>query len=337
MKKKMMAALLAGMMILAAGCGNKAGKVNVGEYKGLALTTVTQADVDAEVNSMLESYSELVAVDRAAVEGDTVNIDYVGTKDGVAFENGSDEDFDLKLGSDSFIDGFEDGLIGAVAGEIRELNLTFPEEYKNNEELAGQAVVFKVTVNEVKETVVPKLTDEFIAEKSSKYTTVGDYLVALRENMNLKSYYEQVTEQLMASSEVVKYNEKEVAERKAKLIEEYRSYAEYYGSYYGLDADTAIMYFLGFESIDAFEEEMGNYAYDVVKNSMIIDAIAKAEKIEVSDELYDTKVTEMAEYYGYDDVAAFVEENGKDLIVESILSEQVMEFIIDNAVITESK
>lgn len=339
MKKKMMAVLLAGMMVLAAGCGNKEGKVTVGEYKGLALTSVSQAAVDEEIQAMLEYYAELVEVDRAAVEGDTVNINYVGLKDGVAFDGGtvdSEEGTDLELGSNSYIDGFEDGLIGAVAGEKRDLNLTFPENY-TNADLAGQAVVFQVTVNAVKETQIPEFTDEFVAELYPEYPNVAEYTAALREAMNTESYYEQVTELVMANSEVEQYNEKDVKERKELLIAEYTSYAEYYGSYYGLDTETAIMYFLGFESTDAFEEEMGNYAYEVEKNAMIIKEIAKLENIEVSDAIYDEKVAELAEYYGYTDVASFEAANGKDLIKDSMLSELVMDFIIDNAVISDAQ
>ena len=338
MKKKLMAVLLVGMMILAAGCGNK-GKVTIGEYKGLALTSVSQADVDAEIQAMLENLAELVEVDRAAVEGDTVNINFVGLLNGEPFEGGSDETeagTDLELGSNSFIDGFEDGLIGAVAGEQRDLNLTFPEDY-GVEQLNGQAVVFQVTVNAVKETQVPELTDEFIAGKVPEYPTVELYMEALRESMNAETYYTQITEQLMASSEVVKYNEANVLLRKEMLITEYTSYAEYYGSYYGLDTETAIMYFLGFESMDSFEEEMGNYAYEVEKNAMIIKEIAGIEGLEVSDEKYATSVAEMAEYYGYETVAEFEEANGKDNIMDSILSEVVMDFIIENAVITDAQ
>ncbi len=339
MKKKMMAVLLAGAMVLAAGCGSKEGKVTIGEYKGLALTNVSQETVDEELQTMMEGYAELVEVDRAAEDGDTVNINYTGLLNGEAFEGGtndSEEGTDLVLGSNSFIDGFEDGLIGAVAGEQRDLNLTFPENY-GNEQLNGQAVVFKVTVNAVKTKLVPKLTDEFVAEKVPEYPTVAEYTEALREVLNRNSHYEQITEQLMASSEVEKYNEEEVAERKALLIAEYKSYAEYYGSYYGLDTETSIMYFLGFESMEAFENEMGSYAYEVEKNAMIIAEIAKAENIEVTDEVYQEKVAGLATYYGFEDVASFEEANGKDLIRDSILSELVMEFIIDNAVISDAE
>ena len=336
MKKKLMAVLLAGMMVLAAGCGNK-GKVTIGEYKGLTLTGVSQAEVDAEINSMMESYAELVEVDRAAEDGDIVNINYVGLLNGEAFEGGTDdseEGYDLELGSNSFIDGFEEGLIGAVAGEQRDLNLTFPENF-GKEELNGQAVVFQVTVNAVQTELIPKFTDEFIAEHVPEYPTVEAYTKALRENMNQTAYYEQITEQLMASGEVEKYNEAEVLLRKEKLISEYTAYAEYYGSFYGFDTETAIMYVLGFESMDAFKEEMGKYAYEVEKNAMIIAEIAKKENIKVSEEEYTARATEMAEYYGYADVAEFEKANSKDEIKESILAELVMKFIIDNAAITE--
>jgi len=339
MKKKMMAALLAGMMILAAGCGYGA-KVTLGEYKGLALTSVTQADVDAEVQSMLEYYAELAEVDRAAVEGDTVNINYVGLLDGVAFEGGTDDSevgTDLVLGSGNFIDGFEEGLIGAVAGEQRNLDLTFPDPYTNNPDLAGKAVVFQVTVNAVKEMQTPELNEEFLAEAAPTYATVEEFLTALEETLNLETYYDQITTILMDTCEVVKYDEADVAERKERLITEYTTYAEYYGSYYGLDAETSIMYILGFESMEAFEAEMSNYAYEVEKNSMIMSAIAKAENIAVSDEEYNASVGEMATYYGYEDVATFEEDNGKDVIILNMLSEKVMEFIVDNAVISDAE
>lgn len=335
MKKKFMALLLAGMMVLTAGCG-KEGKVTVGEYKGLALTSISQATLDEEVAAMLDYHAELVEVQRAAVEGDTVNIDYVGTKDEVAFEGGTAEGYDLVLGSGSFIEGFEDGLIGVAAGDVRDLNLTFPENY-TNADLAGQAVVFHVTVNAVKEEVIPELTDAFVAENFEEYTTVAEYTEALREALNLETYYDQATDLIMASSEVEKYDEEKVEKEKQALIEEYTNFASYYGSMYGFDAETAIQYILGFESIEAFEEEMGNYAYDIVKNEMIIKEIAAMEGIELTEELYNEKVTEYAANYGYEDVASFVENYGEDVVRKSLLAELVMEFIIDNAVIADAQ
>lgn len=338
MKKKLMAVLLAGAMVLAAGCGST-GKVTVGEYKGLALTSVSQAAADEDIAQLLEYYSELVEVDRAAQDGDTVNINYVGLKDGVAFEGGTNDSeagHDLVLGSNSFIDGFEDGLIGAMAGEKRDLNLTFPEGYQNAD-LAGQAVVFQVTVNSVKETQVPELTDAFVAEKFPAYTTAEEYKKARLEYLNTETYYEQITTQIMAASEVEKYDEDEVADEKQALIDEYTAYASYYGSMYGLDAESSIMYFLGFESVAAFEEEMGKFAYDVVKNRMIIMEIAEKENIKVTDEIFDAKAAEYAEASGFTDAAAFVAAKGEDVVRDAFLVELVMEFLIDNAVISEAQ
>ena len=337
MKKKMMAVMLAGMMVLAAGCG-KEGKITVGEYKGLVLTSVSDDSVDASINAMLEeNFAEVQVVERAAEDGDTVNINYEGTKDGVAFEGGTDdseEGTDLVLGSGSFIDGFEDGLLGAVAGEERDLELTFPEDY-DSEELAGQAVVFHVKVNAVKTSVVPELTDAFVAENFPNYTTAEEYWAAYKEGLNYETYCTQITEQLMNTSEVAKYNEAEVKAEKESLIAEYTSYAEYYGSIFGLDTESALTSLLGFESIEAFNEEMGNYAYERVKNYMIIDAIAEAEGIELTTEEYNSQVVEYAAAYGYEDVAAFEEACGKELIQKSILANMVMELIIENAVLTE--
>lgn len=341
MKKKMIAALLAGMMILAAGCGNKAGKVIIGEYKGMALTSVTQADVDAELQSMLQYYAELVTVEREAQDGDTVNINYRGLLDGVAFEGGTDDSeagTDLELGSNSFIDGFEDGLIGAVAGEKRDLNLTFPETY-SNAELAGKAVVFEVTVNEVKELFVPELTEEFLKKVAPEYASVDEFLTALRDAMNEDSYYDQIGTKLMEICEVEKYDEEAVAERKARLIADYTNLAETYNTYYGwgMETEQAVIYFYGVESMAALEEELGTYAYEEEKRAMIINEIAERENFEVSDEEYAEALEEMAAYYNYEDSATFEAENGKENILLTCLSEKILDLIIENAVISDAE
>lgn len=339
MRKKLMAVLLAGLMVLGAGCG-KESNVTLGEYKGLALTSVSQATVDEEIQAMLETHSELVEVDRAAAEGDTVNINFTGLKDGVAFEGGTDDSeagTDLKLGSNQFIDGFEDGLIGAVAGEQRDLDLTFPENYSNTE-LAGQAVVFKVTVNAVKETVVPELTDEFLAENYPEYPTVAEYTAALTDSMNQQSYYEQINEQIMASSEVKKYDEAEVEAEKNSIMEYYTAYAESYGSYFGLDAATALQYFFGFastEDLEAFAEE---YAYELVKSSMVLEEIAAVEKLELTDAEYAERVAVYAENYGYaDDIEGFEEQYDVEIIRQTLLMDLVMEWLVDQSVITDAE
>lgn len=144
--------------------------MTLGEYKGVAYTPasveITDEQVDKEVQKLADS--NLVEVDRPAAEGDTVNIDYVGKKDGVAFDGGTASGYDLKLGSNTFIDGFEDGLIGAVKGQKLDLDLTFPEGYPS-EDLAGQAVVFEVTVNAVK---TPSELNDDLVRANTDYKTL---------------------------------------------------------------------------------------------------------------------------------------------------------------------
>ena len=136
---------------------------------------------------------------------------------------------------------------------------------------------------------------------------------------------------------VNKYDEAKVAEEKQNLIEQYTSYAEYYGSIFGMDTESAIMYILGYESVDLFEAEMGLYAYEVVKNSMIIDEIAALENLELTDDVYNTRAAAYAAEYGYEDVESFVAANGETVVREAILSDVVMEFVLENAIISEAE
>ena len=159
---------------------------SLGEYKGLKVdrmsTEVTDEELNTRIQSILDANPEYVAItDRAAKEGDIVDIDYVGMKDGVAFEGGTSEGYKLELGSGSFIDGFEEGLVGAKTGEERSLNLTFPEQY-HSEELAGQAVVFDVTVNGIEEKRDAVLDDNFV-QRMSDFTTVDEFKADTRADL----------------------------------------------------------------------------------------------------------------------------------------------------------
>lgn len=334
MKKKILAAVIAGLMVvsMAAGCAKP--KVTLGQYKGLELTDVSDAELEAAMEDILAGYEELVVVDRAAVEGDTVNIDYVGKLDGVAFDGGTDSGYDLELGSGSFIDGFEDGLIGATAGQTLDLNLTFPDPYTNNPDLAGQAVVFTVTVNSVQEIQIPEWDDEFALEYYPDLASTGEELKqVLLEELQMDTFYTQITESLMASCTVENIPTDDVADRALVFVSQYTSYAETYASLYGVDAETILYYFWGFESTEALQQYAQEYATEVVKNELIMKAIAEAENIEVSKEVYNEKAAEYAEYYGYDTVEEFEEANDKEEIELSILVELVMEFLIDEAVV----
>ena len=340
MKKKIVAALLAGVMVLAVGCGSKteSGNITLGQYKGLTLTSVSQATVDAEITSILEGYTEFVTVDREAKEGDTVNINFVGTMDGEVFEGGTDdseEGTNLELGSNMFIDGFEEALVGSVAGEERVLELTFPEDYY--EDMAGKDVVFTVTVNEVQEKVVPELTDEFVANNLGEYNTVDEFVNGLRENLNNTSYYEQVMELVIGSSEIAEYPEDLVKEETDRMVEYYLSYAEYYASMTGIDTVTALYYVSGLTSEEELKTASEEYAYQMVKNTMVLEEIANVEGIEVSEEEYNKRALEYAASYGYEDVATFETDYGKEEVEGIILLDLVMEFLVDEAIIVDAE
>jgi len=337
MKKKVLAAALAGVMVLAMAAGCAKPKVTLGQYKGLELTDISAKEVEDEMAAILESHATLVEVDRAAVEGDTVNINYVGTLDGVAFEGGTDdseEGTDLELGSNSFIDGFEEGLIGATAGQKLDLNLTFPDPYENNPDLAGKAVVFSVTVNKVQETQIPELTDAFVVENYPQYgSTTEELTKALHDEMQKDTFYNQITKLIMESSTVEKMPADEIAEEALLMVRQYTSYAEYYASMYGIDTEMALYYFMGFESTEALQQYAQEYATSVIKNELILREIAKIEGIELTKDIYAEKAAEYAKSYGYETVEEFEEVYKKEEIETVILMNLVMDFIIDEATI----
>ena len=159
--------------------------VTLGQYKNLELSVnsakVTQEDIDAQIENALSSEAEQVEVtNRAVKEGDIVNIDYEGKKDGVAFDGGTAQGYDLTIGSGTFIDGFEDGLIGAKIGDTLDLNLTFPENY-GAAELAGQDVVFTVKVNSIKEEKLPELTDELAKKINPEVKNVDEFKAYIKD------------------------------------------------------------------------------------------------------------------------------------------------------------
>lgn len=313
-------------------------KVTLGQYKGLTIYEVDSSVIAEEIYTMMQEYAELVVVDRAAAEGDTVNINYVGKKDGVAFEGGTDdseEGTDLTLGSGQFIDGFEEGLVGAVAGEVRDLNLTFPENY-GNAELAGQAVVFTVTVNTVQESVVPEVTDEF-AKENLGCDTMAEYVYGLYQVRNEESFYEQITEYLMESCTVENYPEEQVEAEKQGLIAYYTGYAEYIGSMFGMDTETALASMFGFESMDALNSFAEEYAYNVVKNTLILVEIATVENLVLSDEEYQSRALIYAQGYGYEDVESFETDYGKDSVIEAVTMDYVMDYLISQSEVIKAE
>lgn len=273
------------------------GVVKLGEYKGLeaesAALEVTDEEVEEYIQGVLRNNQKTVEVtDRVAADGDKVNIDFVGMLDGVAFEGGTASGYDLVLGSDSFIDGFEDGLLGVMPGEKVSLNLTFPEDYHSTD-LAGKAVVFDVTLNYIKETEIPTLTDEYVAVNSD-YQTIAEYTAAVRKAL-LASKENQLMLNLLSA--VVESSEFELDE--ARVNAEYEKEVEYYQSmiknYYGMELGDYLAVFGQTE--ESFHAELKSNAELIIKQELIVDAIAEAEGKQVDDA---TRTEAIEFYYGMD-------------------------------------
>ena len=341
----------AAVVMLAAGCGKKSdttetttaaetteaeitdkGEVTkLGQYKGIEVTkedtTVTDAELDQRIASILQANPEITEItDRPAQNGDTVNIDYVGMKDGVAFDGGTAEGYDLELGSDAFIDGFEDGLIGANVGEERSLNLTFPEDY-GNADLAGQAVVFDVTVNKIEEKKNAILDDAFV-QRVSDFSTVDEFkadtMAALQEEKE-QSAAQQVEDDAFAAA----VDNSEYSLNEAAVEQQYNNQLTYYENMFSSYGFTMESYaeMIG-QTEDEFKETLHTAAENAIKQQLLIDAVAEKEGLIVEDADRES----LAENYGTD-LKTLQDTYGEDMVDQTALIYKVVEFIGSNAVV----
>ena len=350
MKKQtvFMAAVLAAVA-LATGCGAKKSEVKtdyvddlskyvtLGEYKGLEYeetsTEVTDEDVQAELDYLLESKADVEKImDGTVADGDTVNIDFTGMRDGVAFDGGSGTGYDLTIGSNSFIDNFEEQLIGMKPGDTKEINVTFPDPYPKNPDLAGVPVVFEVTVNYIcGENIIPEMSDQFIADNTD-YQTVDEYKEYVRGY--LKDYKESTADsdreqalwqQVMDNCTFAELPQDKVDEEVENM---YNSYEQYAG-YYGLEMADFLEQ-MGMSEED-FRTELTSYAENLVKRNLVFNAIVEKEGLTVSDDEYEKTAEEKATDYGYESKDAMEEALGADTIREDILWDKVLTLIADNA------
>ena len=341
MKKRIIAALV-GICTVAVmtSCGNKGisnDKITIKQYKGLEVekvdpVKVTDTDVEDSINSTLQTKSTQNDItDRPAQKGDVVTIDYEGKKDGVAFDGGTAQDQQLELGSGSFIDGFEDGIIGHNIGETFDLNLTFPETYDNNPDLVGQAVVFTVTLDKISEVIVPELTDELVAELSESAKTIEDYKKEVKEDLETSNKQAAESEQqqnvwdaLMEQCTVEKYPKDKKQETIDNITTQYGSIASMYGMD---DVDTFLEHAFGVTS-----EVM---AENIIKQEYAVDLIAEKENLKVSDEDYKKGLEEYATQYGYTDSAELEEAVGKKEVKRALLQDKVTDWLVDNCKLVE--
>lgn len=280
-------------------------EVTLGDYKNIEVTkqdrTVTDEDVADELESRRQRAVELALKDDAAEEGDTVVIDFEGYKDGEKFDGGSAENHSLELGSGQFIPGFEDQLIGAKSGDEKDVEVTFPEEY-GAEELAGQDVVFKVVVHEVKEKRVPELDDEFAKDVDDEVETLDELKDKIRQQLE-KSKDRAATEATDDEAIQKAVENAEVPEIPEAMIDEEvdRQFNLFINNLQqqGISKDQ-YMSMIG-TSEQELRDQFRNEAGFNVKTNLVLEAIAKAENIDVTTEDIDAEIKDLAEQYGMEE------------------------------------
>lgn len=313
-------------------------EVKLGEYKGIEVEkvdyTVSDEDVDKEINSVRERNARMISVDDRAVEsGDIAVIDFEGFVDDVAFEGGKGENYELEIGSNTFIPGFEDQIIGAKIDDLIDVNVTFPEEY-HSEELKGKPAVFKVKVNEIKVRELPELDDDFASEVS-EFDTLAEYKADVRAKLEEKA------------------KEKAESEIKNKVIEKVIENAEFdlpdkmvdgqidnmindmaqRLSYQGMSLDMYMQY-TG-QTVDQMREVYRDQAKKDVSASLVIDAIRKAEGIEVSPEEIEMNLVDMAKKYNMelDKLKELISEPEMENMEKDMALNKTVEMLANNATV----
>lgn len=315
--------------------------VTLGEYKGIEVAVeryqVTDGIVDMAIEDQLESKATKEEVtDRAVMSGDTVNIDYEGLKDGVAFDGGTAKGVDLVIGSGQFIPGFEDGLIGANIGDKVTLNLTFPEKYPNNPDLAGQAVVFNVTVNSISETKVPELTEDYVKE-NTEYDSIEAFREATRKQL------QEISDENFESDKQNNVLQAVIDNSKFSSIPQslldyyayvYRNYMEkkIYSSY-GVSLEDYLSY-LNMTNED-FEKVVSQASENQAKAEMVEKAIADAEGIAISDDEYNELLADYMSDRGISSEDDLRKYETKEQTIENMRMQKALDYVVSAAVIKE--
>lgn len=311
-------------------------EVTLGAYKGIEVEKqnieVTDEEIQAEVDKERENNSRVIDVDDRAVEdGDMVKLDFEGFVDGVAFEGGKGENYDLTIGSGSFIPGFEEQLVGAVIGEEKEVNVTFPEEY-HSADLAGKAAVFKCTVNEIKVKELPDADDDF-AQDVSEFDTLDEYKADIRKTLMEKKEKEAKSAKEMAVVEkIVENAAMEIPD--AMIDEQVRRMADDFAQRLQSQGLTVEQYFqfTGMTAEKLFEQ-MRPDALKRIQNSLVLEAVAEAEQIEVSEERLEEELTKMAEAYSMelDKLKEMLSEDTKEQIKKDLAVQAAVDLVRDAA------
>lgn len=311
-------------------------EVTLGEYKGIEVTKasaeVTDEDIDAELKRVQEQNSRLVTVeDRAVQDGDQTVIDFEGFVDGKTFEGGKGEDYALTIGSHSFIDTFEEQLIGKAIGEACEVNVTFPNEYHATD-LAGKPAMFKVTVKEIKSKELPELNDEFASEVS-EFENLEEYKNDIKVKLAEKKEKEAATEnednvvQKVVENSTMEIPEPMIESQVNNMVNDYARRMQSQG----LSLDQ-YMKFTGM-TIESLKDQMKPQALKRIQTRLVLEAVAKAENITVADEAVDKEIAQMAEAYKMevDQVKEALGETGIVQMKEDLAVQEAVDFLVAEA------
>ena len=305
--------------------------VKLGKYKGLSIEKkvekVTAKQVDAAVEEAREKQARIVEKDDASQNGDIVNIDFAGSVDGVKFDGGSAESYDLELGSSSFIPGFEEQLVGVKAGEKKDVKVTFPEDY-HADELKGKEAVFECTVNAVKKKELPALDDEFVKE-ISEFDTLAEYKADVKNKLmkdaevRADREFEDALVQAVVDNAEVEVPEAMIMQEAEDMVNEF----EYRLSYQGIKLDDYLKYvnITKEQLLDEYKEQ----ATKSVKVRLVMEAVVKAEELKFEDKELDEKIADMAARSGQD-VETFKKGLGKEhfeYLANQVLSDKLMSLL----------
>lgn len=311
-------------------------EVKLGKYKGIKVekadVTVKDEEVAEELDKVKEQNARLVAADDKAVEdGDQTTIDFEGFVDGVAFEGGKGEDYPLTIGSHSFIDTFEEQLIGKKVGEEVEVNVTFPENYQAKE-LAGKPAMFKVTIKEIKVKEYPELDDDF-AQDVSEFDTLDEYKEDIKKNLTEKKEKEAEAEKESKVIEAIVNDaemdipEKMVEAQAEQMLEEFAQNIAMQGISF-----EQYLQFTG-ATVDQMKEQVKPQAQARVESSLVLEAVVKAENIEATEEEVEEEIKEMAGRYNMeaDKLKGLLTDSDKENLKKDICARKAAKFVVDEA------
>ena len=311
-------------------------EVELGEYKELGIekesAEVSEEEIQEEIDKVRNQHSQLVASDKEVVEdGDFVIIDFEGKKDGEPFPGGSAEEYSLEIGSNTFIPGFEEQLIGAKVGDELELNITFPEDY-NAKDLAGEEVVFDVEIKELKEKELPELDDEF-AKEVSDYETFEEYKESIKERLHENK--EERTEREYENKLIEKASENAIVDVPEKMVEDeldkmFQNFAQSV-SQQGMDIEDYLNYIGTDES--GWKEQNRESAENRTRSNLVLEAIAEKEGIEITDEEIEEQINEIAENNDQDpeQIKAFLQMQGQlDSLKDGLKMQKTIDYLKEN-------